>query len=229
MKVILIIITATAAAIALPTFNEKHILDFGNTSDIISALCNCVVAGAAVMAFISAKNWIYQRMHDDVYKIAKELFTQDYPEIIKLCNEINYIAPNFSGKLTGDVNSLAESYTTDVENSLTTIGNNLEELKSNADAKIKILKKFNFQPIEKYSLYHKALMIELDLQIKTIRNLVLNIDNMRTAILPQQVKSSIANIKTHSSHAQRKHTRLNSIYNDMYDLRVGFMDYFKLI
>lgn len=72
-------------------------------------------------------------------------------------------------------------------------------------------------------------MIELDLQIKTIRNLVLNIDNMRTAILPQQVKSSIANIKTHSSHAQRKHTRLNSIYNDMYDLRVGFMDYFKLI
>ncbi|MEL5215065.1 hypothetical protein PTR91_00580 [Serratia bockelmannii] len=83
MKVILIIITAIAAAIALPLFNEKHILDFGNTSDIISALCNCVVAGAAVMAFLSAKNWLYQRMHDDAYKIAKEIIIDDYNQIFK--------------------------------------------------------------------------------------------------------------------------------------------------
>lgn len=228
MKTFLTIITAIAAAITLPLFNEKHILDFGNTSDIISALCNCVVAGAAVMAFLSAKNWLYQRMHDDVYKIAKELFTQDYPEIIRLCNESNHIASNFSGKLSGSFNFFTMSYTTDIENTLTTIEKNLEELKSNTDAKIKILKKFNCQPIEKYNLHHKALMVELDLQIKTIHNLAFKINTMITNILPKQTESLIMEIKSVSSCLQEKHVKLNSIYNEMYDLRDGFMDYFKL-
>ncbi|HAT5009564.1 TPA: hypothetical protein I9774_000416 [Serratia marcescens] len=78
MKTFLIIITAIAAAIALPLFNEKHILDFGNTSDIISALCNCVVAGAAVYAAFQARKWFENKKFEIGHSSARDLLLTLY-------------------------------------------------------------------------------------------------------------------------------------------------------
>ncbi|HID8196083.1 TPA: hypothetical protein ACXIGY_001098 [Serratia marcescens] len=75
MKVILIIITATAAAIALPTFNEKYILDFGNTSDIVSAFCNIAMASTAVYVASKAVSFFKQKAYDHALEIVKEIKT----------------------------------------------------------------------------------------------------------------------------------------------------------
>ncbi|WP_413504112.1 hypothetical protein [Serratia grimesii] len=56
----MIAITALAAAVTLPTFGKEHSVDFGNTSDIVSAMCNIAMAGAAVYAALNAKEWITQ-------------------------------------------------------------------------------------------------------------------------------------------------------------------------
>ncbi len=60
IDVIMIAITALAAAVTLPTFGKEHSVDFGNTSDIVSAMCNIAMAGAAVYAALNAKEWITQ-------------------------------------------------------------------------------------------------------------------------------------------------------------------------
>lgn len=60
IDVIMITITAISAAITLPTFGKEHSVDFGNTSDIVSAMCNIAMAGAAVYAALNAKEWITQ-------------------------------------------------------------------------------------------------------------------------------------------------------------------------
>lgn len=102
MKVILIIIVAIATAITLPLFNEKHILDFGNTSDIISALCNCVVAGAAVMAFLSAKNWLSEKKSNLAYESVSNLIrtlTRLQHSIDTTLSTISIFEPSSSAKL----------------------------------------------------------------------------------------------------------------------------------
>jgi hypothetical protein len=55
----LIGIVAVFTAIVLPVFKEGDAMDFGNTSDIVSALCNMVMAGAAIYA---AKKWFQQKL-----------------------------------------------------------------------------------------------------------------------------------------------------------------------
>jgi hypothetical protein len=60
IDVIMIAITALAVAVTLPTLGKEHSVDFGNTSDIVSAMCNIAMAGAAVYAALNAKGWITQ-------------------------------------------------------------------------------------------------------------------------------------------------------------------------
>ncbi|HID3657380.1 TPA: hypothetical protein ACXEV6_004928 [Serratia marcescens] len=121
MKVILIIITAIAAAITLPVFNEKHILDFGNTSDIISALCNCVVAGAAVMAFLSAKNWLSEKKSNLAYESVSNL--------IKTLTKLRYsIDTTLSIISTFKPSSSAKLDVLKIEGFVRTICNSIDDL-----------------------------------------------------------------------------------------------------
>lgn len=76
IDVIMITITALAVAVTLPTFRKGHTLDFGNTSDIISALCNCVVAGAAIYAASNAKGWFSQKSHTRGHEKAEDILSR---------------------------------------------------------------------------------------------------------------------------------------------------------
>ncbi|ENG6105865.1 hypothetical protein ACAY19_003610 [Serratia liquefaciens] len=69
----MITITAISAAITLPTFGEKPVLDFGNTSDIVSAFCNIAMASAAVFAGSKAVSFFKQKAYDHALEIVKEI------------------------------------------------------------------------------------------------------------------------------------------------------------
>lgn len=64
IDVIMITITALAVAVTLPAFGKGHTLDFGNTSDIVSAMCNIAMAGAAVYAAMNANTWLAQKKYE---------------------------------------------------------------------------------------------------------------------------------------------------------------------
>ncbi len=66
---IMITITAISAAIALPTFGEKPILNLGNTSDIVSAGANLAMAGAAVYAAMKAIHFFKEKAFDHAQNI----------------------------------------------------------------------------------------------------------------------------------------------------------------
>ncbi|MDF2784201.1 MAG: hypothetical protein K0S95_736 [Pantoea eucrina] len=76
-------------------------MDWGNGSDVTNAICNVVMASAAVFAAYNAKSWFSQRSHgrgldlaeeiiseiDDYYRIAKDLqakLTSDYAYMFEL-------------------------------------------------------------------------------------------------------------------------------------------------
>lgn len=63
-------------AIVLPTFSKGNIMDFGNASDIVSALCNVAMAGAAVYAAINAKQWFSQKSHTKGFDKAEEILSR---------------------------------------------------------------------------------------------------------------------------------------------------------
>lgn len=88
-KVALAIVTALAASIALPTFNNDHSIDFGNTSDLISSVCNVVMASAAVFAALSASTWFKQKHRSTAYDYVVKIMT-DYLETILNLNRFYF-------------------------------------------------------------------------------------------------------------------------------------------
>ncbi|WP_413502240.1 hypothetical protein [Serratia proteamaculans] len=77
----MITITVISAAIALPTFGEKPILNFGNTSDIVSAAANIAMAGAAVYAALNAKGWVNQKADEISLLLANKVICETCPNI----------------------------------------------------------------------------------------------------------------------------------------------------
>lgn len=79
-------------AIVLPTFSKGNIMDFGNASDIVSALCNVAMAGAAVYAAKNAKEWISQAHFDH---------TKDFLKIMTKVNDelLTYVMARSGGDL----------------------------------------------------------------------------------------------------------------------------------
>ncbi|QOV53627.1 hypothetical protein CA266_22480 [Serratia marcescens] len=203
-------------------------MELGSLTDWISAGANILMAGAAVYAAIIAKSWLDQKISDDVYNITKDLFIHDYPKIIRLCNDINFSTSNFDHKLLGFENTLTNEYTISVQEKLTTLGNNLKELTFNANEKIKALGKFNYRPIEDYRLYHVGLMKEVDMQITSVLTFAYEIESMRMSVTDFQVKRNIENIRSYNESITRKHTRIKSLYERLYNLKIEFMDYFRI-
>lgn len=70
----LIGLVAVFTAVVLPVFNEGHTMDFGTTSDIVSALCNVAMASAAVYAALQAKKWFDNKKFELGHSSAKDLF-----------------------------------------------------------------------------------------------------------------------------------------------------------
>ncbi|MEX2941376.1 hypothetical protein [Serratia fonticola] len=113
VKIGLIIITAIAVSIALPTFNKEHVIDFGTSSDIFIALCNLAMAGAAIFAAVSAKNWLENKAKDLSFNKAIEIIAtfdslksqldRFHFEIINLKNNLN---PKVTQHLTHKLNDL---------------------------------------------------------------------------------------------------------------------------
>ncbi|MDQ7101852.1 MULTISPECIES: hypothetical protein [unclassified Serratia (in: enterobacteria)] len=77
----MITITAISAAITLPTFGEKPVLDFGNTSDIVSAAANIAMASAAVYAALNAKGWVNQKADEISLLLANKIICETCPKI----------------------------------------------------------------------------------------------------------------------------------------------------
>ncbi|MFN2992222.1 hypothetical protein [Serratia plymuthica] len=50
-------------------------MNFGNTSDIVSAMCNIAMAGAAVYAALNAKGWFSQKSHTRGHEKAEEILS----------------------------------------------------------------------------------------------------------------------------------------------------------
>lgn len=63
-------------------------MDFGNTSDIVSAVCNIAMASAAVYAAFRANEWLNQKMDEHAFNIAKTLISSDFPKIRRQLREI---------------------------------------------------------------------------------------------------------------------------------------------
>lgn len=209
-------------------YNTDKKMEIGSLTDWISVSTNIAMACVAVYAAVIAKSWLDQKISDDVYNITKELFTHDYPKIIRLCNDIDSITSNFNHKLLGFENTLANEYTMSVQEKLTVLGNNLKELTFGVDEKIKVLNKFNYHPIEDYRLYHIGLMKELNMQITSVSTFAYEIESMRISVAPFQVKRNIENLRSYNDAINRKHIRIKSLYEELYNLKIGFMDYFKI-
>jgi len=60
----LIVIVCIFAAFISPIFNKEHTVELGSTSDIVSAFCNIVMAGAAVYAALKAVDWFNEKRRD---------------------------------------------------------------------------------------------------------------------------------------------------------------------
>jgi hypothetical protein len=72
----LIGIVAVFTAIVLPVFNEGHAMDFGNTSDIVSAVCNIAMASAAVYAAFTARDWLTAKKKESSLPLVAEFHNQ---------------------------------------------------------------------------------------------------------------------------------------------------------
>lgn len=57
----LMVVIAIFAAIVLPLFYKEHSMNLGTTSDIVIALSNIVMAGAALYAASKAKDWLNEK------------------------------------------------------------------------------------------------------------------------------------------------------------------------
>ncbi|EPL7195933.1 hypothetical protein [Klebsiella michiganensis] len=72
-QLLAIIITIFAIGVSLSLFNNYITFDVGNTSDIVSALCNLLMAVSAVYAAFNAKSWITQSHYDHVNDFLKSM------------------------------------------------------------------------------------------------------------------------------------------------------------
>ncbi|EOY0875434.1 hypothetical protein ACP1HW_004572 [Klebsiella pneumoniae] len=72
-QLLAIIITIFAIGVSLSLINNYIPFDVGNTSDIVSALCNLLMAVSAVYAAFNAKSWITQSHYDHVKDFLKSM------------------------------------------------------------------------------------------------------------------------------------------------------------
>lgn len=86
IKLCLIALTALLVVVVLPTFNKDHVMDFGTTSDIVSALCNVAMAGAAIGAYLLARDYFTDMVKKDGYDITKRINLELLPKLEKTLN-----------------------------------------------------------------------------------------------------------------------------------------------
>ncbi|MFF6012113.1 hypothetical protein [Rahnella sp. R3(2024)] len=114
IKLCLIALTALFVVIVLPTFNRDHVMDFGTTSDIIIAISNIVMAGAALAAYLLAKDYFSDMVKKDGYEITKVINLELMPKLertlnLSVINILNIEVPLY---LNGDVGVWDEEVST---------------------------------------------------------------------------------------------------------------------
>jgi hypothetical protein len=87
IDIFLIAIVAIYLCLVLPIFNKEHVMEFGNFSDILSALSTFGTLCIAYIAFRKAPEWLHQKKNEDGYLLAKELILDDYLNMYKKFRE----------------------------------------------------------------------------------------------------------------------------------------------
>lgn len=120
----LIGIVAVFTAVVLPVFNEGHTMDFGTTSDIVSALCNVAMAGAAIGAYLIAKDYFTDMVKKDGYEITKRINLELMPKLestlhLTSINLLDIEVPNYIngelGVFDDETSTLADSLKIDLD------------------------------------------------------------------------------------------------------------------
>ncbi|MDU8421103.1 hypothetical protein RYA60_22935, partial [Pseudomonas syringae] len=121
----LIGIVAVFTAVVLPVFNEGHTMDFGNTSDIVSALCNVAMGVAAVGAYLIARDYFTDMVKKDGYEITKRINLELMPKLegtlhLTSINLLNFDVPSYIDGELGvwdeDVSTLNITLRRDLDN-----------------------------------------------------------------------------------------------------------------
>ncbi|WP_323067845.1 hypothetical protein [Klebsiella variicola] len=76
-QLLAIIITTFAIGVSISLIKNNIPFDVGNTSDIVSALCNLLMAVSAIYAALNAKSWITQSHYDHVKDFLKTMTRVD--------------------------------------------------------------------------------------------------------------------------------------------------------
>lgn len=135
IKLCLIALTALLAVVVLPTFNRDHVMDFGTTSDIIIAISNIVMAGAALAAYLLAKDYFSDMVKKDGYEITKKINHELLPKLentlhLSSINLLDTEVPRYIngelGVFDGYIFNLADSLKSDLDNLKQKLKDNLK-------------------------------------------------------------------------------------------------------
>ncbi|MNG54234.1 hypothetical protein D3C81_840800 [compost metagenome] len=231
IDVIMIAITALAAAVTLPTFGKEHSVDFGNTSDIVSAMCNIGLVSTAIFAAIKAKNWLESTIHNDAYSLTKELVIDDYTKSLNFINESYNSMFEFSNEMYGfsDINSLKN---TDL---LKSEFYSIHEFKKNNEIqrKLILLKKIGFKLSEKMEICHCDFQRTVELSLSghfSFWHLCLKKERIKRGVLDYDEFDAInSELKTLYNEIGELHLQINSDYKNLVDNNLAIMDYIEKI
>lgn len=83
----LIIVVAVFLSVVLPIFNKDNVMDFGNSSDIVSAFGTLGTLAVAFIALRKAPEWMAQKNYDIVSKVIEEAVYEDLRKLTSLSNQ----------------------------------------------------------------------------------------------------------------------------------------------
>jgi hypothetical protein len=193
IEYLLIGIVAVFVAIILPTFNKGHDMDFGSTSDFVSALSSLLTLGLAIIAY---SKWQDNKYRDDSYEIQKTLIAKNYIQLFNQLDELKSKFKVIDNKFLSIDNCYIPSVIDNLIDELENIKLNLTSTTNDITNNLRIMAIFNCYPNEIFNNVNSNLLIRVEMIMTHISITVGDLKGLRKDEFDFMRKRSFKSLKS---------------------------------